>query len=115
MTINLNKLTNFQDAKAKFAELVKNNAGSEEQASAYSEMMDSLGTDMTDYIKDEVKAQTETVLNARNSDPTITQDEVKFFNELASGDLSHSTKEEVTLPETVITKILKIFQPNTHF
>jgi hypothetical protein len=107
MTINLNKLTNFQDAKAKFAELVKNNAGSEEQASAYSEMMDSLGTDMTDYIKDEVKAQTETVLNARNSDPTITQDEVKFFNELASGDLSHSTKEEVTLPETVITKIFE--------
>ncbi|MFT9005005.1 MAG: phage major capsid protein [Liquorilactobacillus hordei] len=107
MTINLNKLTNFQDAKAKFAELVKNNAGSEEQASAYSEMMDSLGTDMTDYIKDEVKAQTETVLNARNSDPSITQDEVKFFNELASGDLSHSTKEEVTLPETVITKIFE--------
>lgn len=107
MTINLNKLTNFQDAKAKFAELVKNNAGSEEQASAYSEMMDSLGTDMTDYIKDEVKAQTETVLNARNSDPTITQDEVKFFNELASGDLTHSTKEEVTLPETVITKIFE--------
>ncbi|MDC7953191.1 phage major capsid protein [Liquorilactobacillus mali] len=107
MTINLNKLTNFQDAKAKFAELVKNNAGSEEQAQAYSEMMDSLGTDMTDYIKDEVKAQTETVLNARNSDPTITQDEVKFFNELASGDLSHSTKEEVTLPETVITKIFE--------
>ncbi|MBZ2405124.1 phage major capsid protein [Liquorilactobacillus hordei] len=107
MTINLNKLTNFQDAKAKFAELVKNNAGSEEQASAYSEMMDSLGTDMTDYIKDEVKAQTETVLNARNSDPSITQDEVKFFNELASGDLSHGTKEEVTLPETVITKIFE--------
>ncbi|MFT8556017.1 phage major capsid protein [Liquorilactobacillus hordei] len=107
MTINLNKLTNFQDAKAKFAELVKNNAGSEEQATAYSEMMDSLGTDMTDYIKDEVKAQTETVLNARNSDPTITQDEVKFFNELASGDLSHTTKEEVTLPETVITKIFE--------
>jgi hypothetical protein len=62
---------------------------------------------MTDYIKDEVKAQTETVLNARNSDPTITQDEVKFFNELASGNLSHTTKEEVTLPETVITKIFE--------
>lgn len=37
----------------------------------------------------------------------MNEDEVKFFNSLAAGDLSHSEKEEVVFPETTVDQIFK--------
>ncbi|MGA3433198.1 phage major capsid protein, partial [Lactiplantibacillus plantarum] len=51
--------------------------------------------------------QTDDVLNAQRKDPSMTGDEVKFFNALTAGDLSHTEKTEVTLPETTVNQIFE--------
>lgn len=102
MPINLNKLPNFQAKKEAFAELVRKGGDSETQAEAYSNMMNALTGDLTEYIDQKVKGKAE-----KGQALGMNEDEVKFFNSLAAGDLSHSEKEEVVFPETTVDQIFK--------
>lgn len=102
MAIDLNKLPNFQAKKDAFADLVKNGGNPETQAEAYSNMMNALTGDLTEYIDQKVKGKAET-----GQSLGMSEDEVKFFNSLAAGDLSHSEQEEVVFPETTVDQIFK--------
>lgn len=102
MPINLNKLPNFQAKKEAFAELVRKGGDSETQAEAYSNMMNALTGDLTEYIDQKVKGKAE-----KGQALGMNEDEVKFFNSLAAGDLSHGEKEEVVFPETTVDQIFK--------
>ncbi|MGN8167483.1 phage major capsid protein [Lactiplantibacillus plantarum] len=98
---------NFTDAREKYAQLVKDAAKPEEQQQGFTDMMDALGEDTLSEIKNQVHLQTDDVLNAQRKDPSMTGDEVKFFNALTAGDLSHTEKTEVTLPETTVNQIFE--------
>ena len=102
MPIDLNKLPNFQAKKDAFAELVRKGGDSETQAEAYSNMMNALTGDLTEYIDQKVKGKAE-----KGQALGMNEDEVKFFNSLAAGDLSHGEKEEVVFPETTVDQIFK--------
>lgn len=102
MPIDLNKLPNFQAKKDAFAELVRKGGDSETQAEAYSNMMNALTGDLTEYIDQKVKGKAE-----KGQSLGMNEDEVKFFNSLAAGDLSHGEKEEVVFPETTVNQIFK--------
>lgn len=102
MPIDLNKLPNFQAKKEAFAELVRKGGDSETQAEAYSNMMNALTGDLTEYIDQKVKGKAE-----KGQALGMNEDEMKFFNSLAAGDLSHSEKEEVVFPETTVDQIFK--------
>lgn len=102
MPIDLNKLPNFQAKKDAFAELVRKGGDSETQAEAYSNMMNALTGDLTEYIDQKVKGKAE-----KGQSLGMNEDEVKFFNSLAAGDLSHGEKEEVVFPETTVDQIFK--------
>ncbi len=102
MPIDLNKLPNFQAKKEAFAELVRKGGNSETQAEAYSNMMNALTGDLTEYIDQKVKGKAE-----KGKHLGMNEDEVKFFNSLAAGDLSHGEKEEVVFPETTVDQIFK--------
>ena len=98
---------NFSAKRKAYAELAKSDAKPEEKAQGFTDMMDALGTDTMAEIKNQVHLQTDDVLNAQRKDPSMTGDEVKFFNALTAGDLSHTEKTEVTLPETTVDQIFE--------
>lgn len=110
MPIDLNKLPNFQAKKDAFAELVRKGGDSETQAEAYSNMMNALTGDLTEYIDQKVKGKAE-----KGQHLGMNEDEVKFFNSLAAGDLSHGEKEEVVFPETTVDQIFKDMVKNHQF
>lgn len=110
MPIDLNKLPNFQAKKDAFAELVRKGGDSETQAEAYSNMMNALTGDLTEYIDQKVKGKAE-----KGQHLGMNEDEVKFFNSLAAGDLSHGEKEEVVFPETTVDQIFKDMVKNHPF
>ena len=110
MPIDLNKLPNFQAKKDAFAELVRKGGDSETQAEAYSNMMNALTGDLTEYIDQKVKGKAE-----KGQALGMNEDEVKFFNSLAAGDLSHGEKEEVVFPETTVDQIFKDMVKNHPF
>lgn len=99
--------TNFSKARTAYANLAKSDAKPEDQAQGFTDMMDALGEDTMAEIKNQVHLQTDEVLNAQRKDPSMTGDEVKFFNALTAGDLSHTEKTEVTLPETTVDQIFE--------
>ena len=95
---NVNKLSNFVAKRSEFANVVKNGKATEEEsAKAYEEMMDALGSDLTDYIDNKMKT-----VEAATINDGMTNEEREFFNAIANGDLSHGTKQEVVLPETTV-------------
>lgn len=110
MPIDLNKLPNFQAKKDAFAELVRKGGDSETQAEAYSNMMNALTGDLTEYIDQKVKGKAE-----KGQALGMNEDEVKFFNSLAADDLSHGEKEEVVFPETTVDQIFKDMVKNHPF
>nr|WP_262344376.1 phage major capsid protein [Lactiplantibacillus plantarum] len=65
-------------------------------------MMDALGEDTLSEIKNQVHAQTEDYLDARRHDPKMSNEEVKFFNEIKT---DTGFKEPKLLPETVVTEV----------
>ncbi|MGA3415237.1 phage major capsid protein [Lactiplantibacillus plantarum] len=99
--------TNFSTKRKAYAELMKNSTDADKQAQGFTDMMDALGEDTMAEIKNQVHLQTDDVLNAQRKDPSMTGDEVKFFNALTAGDLSHTEKTEVTLPETTVDQIFE--------
>ncbi|MBO9166476.1 phage major capsid protein [Lactiplantibacillus pentosus] len=99
--------TNFSTKRKVYAELMKNSTDADKQAQGFTDMMDALGEDTMAEIKNQVHLQTDDVLNAQRKDPSMTGDEVKFFNALTAGDLSHTEKTEVTLPETTVDQIFE--------
>lgn len=113
MSIDLNKFPQFQAKKEAFATLVKNSAGQEEQAQAYSNMMNALTEDLSEYINQQVTSRVGEL--SAEKQPTMSKEEAKFFNDLATGDLSHSESHEVTFPETVVDKIFEDMVQNHPF
>jgi hypothetical protein len=93
---------NFTDAREKYAQLVKDAAKPEEQQQGFTDMMDALGEDTLSEIKNQVHAQTEDYFDARRHDPKMSNEEVKFFNEIKT---DTGFKEPKLLPETVVTEV----------
>lgn len=106
MAIDLNKFPNFQAKKEAFSNLVKQGADNEGQAQAYSDMMNALTGDLKDYIDNEVKSRVGAI-NEKGMAAGLPEKETKFFNALAAGDFSHSEKQEIVFPETVVDKIFE--------
>lgn len=107
MSIDLNRMPNFTNARSEFAKIVTDGKGKDEQDKAFGVMMDALANDAADYIDKTVNGKVDPVLNARVKDRDITSEEVDFFNALASDDTSHKESKEVVLPETTVDKIFE--------
>lgn len=104
MTMNLDHLVNFKDKKAAYAKLVKEGASVDAQAEAYDDMMDALNGDMINEVAKQVDTKLETFEANRRVDPKITNEEIKFFNELTT---ETGAKNEIILPETTINEIFE--------
>lgn len=104
MTIKVkDKLKNYHDHKAHFAELVQNGASDEEQSKAFGEMFDALSNDLRDEISAEVNNRVvDNGILAKRSQSPLTSEERKFFNEINT---EVGYKEEKLLPETVIERV----------
>ncbi len=101
--MNVEKLKNFVAQRQNFADVARNAESTEaERSEAYNAMMDALGSDLTEYIHNEVANAQAPVVN-----DGLTSEERDFFNSVANGDLSHDEKKEVTLPETTVDKIFE--------
>ncbi|WP_368874462.1 phage major capsid protein [Staphylococcus haemolyticus] len=104
MTIKVkDKLKNYHDHKAHFAELVQNGASDEEQSKAFGEMFDALSNDLRDEVSAEVNNRVvDNGILAKRSQSPLTSEERKFFNEINT---EVGYKEEKLLPETVIERV----------
>lgn len=102
MKFDTDAFTNFAEKRTAYADLVKGGAKTEDQAQGFTDMMDALGTDTIAEIKNQVHLQTQDYLSARQDDPKITNEEVKFFNEIKT---DTGFKEPKLLPETVVTEV----------
>lgn len=104
MTIKVkDKLKNYHDHKAHFAELVQNGASDEEQSKAFGEMFDALSNDLRDEISAEVNNRVvDNGILAKRLQSPLTSEERKFFNEINT---EVGYKEEKLLPETVIERV----------
>lgn len=102
MSLNTKGFTNFAEKRTAYADSVKSGMTAEEQANAFSEMMDALSNDSMAEIKEQVKNQTQATFAAQAQDKSMTDEEVKFFNELTT---DVGTKETKLLPQTVITEV----------
>jgi hypothetical protein len=100
--MDLDNLVNFKDKKHDYAQAVKDGASVEDQATAWDEMMDALQGDMVNEIDKQVDTKLETFVANRRIDPKITNEEIKFFNEI---DTNPGSKNEIILPETTINEI----------
>lgn len=107
MTIHLNGMTNFKNARTAFANAVTKGKDKEEQNTAFADMMNALSEDTVAYIDKTVNSKIDPVLNARTKDPEMTSEEVDFFNALTSDDTTHKESKEVVLPETTVDKIFE--------
>ena len=102
MSLNTKGFTNFAEKRTAYADSVKSGMTAEEQADAFSEMMDALSNDSMAEIKEQVKNQTQATFAAQAQDKSMTDEEVKFFNALTT---DVGTKETKLLPQTVITEV----------
>jgi hypothetical protein len=102
MSLNTKGFTNFAEKRTAYADSVKSGMATEEQANAFSEMMDALSNDSMAEIKEQVKNQTQATFAAQAQDKSMTDEEVKFFNALKT---DVGTKETKLLPQTVITEV----------
>jgi len=102
MSLNTKGFTNFAEKRTAYADSVKSGMTAEEQANAFSEMMDALSNDSMAEIKEQVKNQTQATFAAQAQDKSMTDEEVKFFNALTT---DVGTKETKLLPQTVITEV----------
>ena len=103
------ELTNYEEAQQNYAKLVKNpDSTSEEKATAFSDMMNSLGTDTVDYIKKQVNDKTEAFLDMKKQDPSLTADEIKFVNEVSTdSSLDKPSSTDILVPESVIDRVME--------
>lgn len=107
MAMNFSDMENFKKKKATYANLVKSGEASvEEQGKAYEDMMNALQDDLTTQIRgkvtNEVDKKLSTFEDNRRIDSHITNEEVKFFNELKT---NTENKNEIVLPETTVDEI----------
>ena len=102
MSLNTKGFTNFAEKRTAYADSVKSGMTAEDQANAFSEMMDALSNDSMAEIKEQVKNQTQATFAAQAQDKSMTDEEVKFFNALTT---DVGTKETKLLPQTVITEV----------
>lgn len=99
-----NHTEKYQEAKARYAELVKNeNSTDEEIEKAWNEMQDALVESLTTQITNRVSAETiDQVVLANRGVDVLTAEERKFFNEVQKSD---GFTDEVVLPETIEERI----------
>jgi len=102
LKFNTKAFSNFAEKRTAYADLVKTAAKPEDQEQGFSDMMDALGEDTMAEIKNQVHLQTEDYLDAHRHDPKMTNEEVKFFNEIKT---DTGFKEPKLLPETVVTEV----------
>lgn len=107
MVIKLNNHTEvYEKAKLNYAEVVKNEASTEEEIEkAWSEMQDALVNSLTAQITNQVATMNadNNVLASRGAN-VLTSTEMKFFNEVVQSD---GFTSEVILPETTVDRIFE--------
>lgn len=97
-------LVNYQARLKDFATINADATKTEaDKAQAFSDVMAALGDDMQAEIAKQVETKTGDLLNARKSDPKMTQAEVDFFNEISTD----TWKDDKVIPETIITKVFE--------
>ncbi|MCS6142251.1 phage major capsid protein [Latilactobacillus curvatus] len=104
MTMKVKDLVNYQARLKDFATINADATKTEaDKAQAFSDVMAALGDDMQAEIAKQVETKTGDLLNARKSDPKMTQAEVDFFNEISTD----TWKDDKVIPETIITKVFE--------
>lgn len=104
MTMKVKDLVNYQARLKKFASINMDETKTDaEKAQAFSDAMAALGEDMQTEIAKQVEAKTGDILNARKSDPKMTQAEIDFVNEISTD----TWKDDKVIPETIVTKVFE--------
>lgn len=97
-------MTNFNERKQAYADLVSNGADQTEIMNAYNDMMDALQNDMSTQLENTVDARMKDLDSQRRHDPKITNKEIKFFDELTT---DTTNKNEIILPEETVDEIFE--------
>ncbi|WP_437828963.1 phage major capsid protein [Niallia taxi] len=107
MAIKLNNHTEgYENAKQKYAEVVKNEASTPEQIeTAWNEMQAELVNSLKNQITAQISVENadRSVLAARGAN-VLTSTEIKFFNEVVQSD---GFTSDVILPETTVDRIFE--------
>ncbi|MDE3295904.1 phage major capsid protein [Lacticaseibacillus rhamnosus] len=103
---NTVEFKNFEAKQKAYAELSKKGGDADAQADAFGEMMNALSTDSMDFIKKQVDAKTEDFLKAKADDKSLTQQEIKFFNDIKT-DTQTKGKDsvDVLVPKSIVDRI----------
>lgn len=100
------KFVNFEAKQKAYAEIAKKGGDADAQSAAFGEMMNALSGDSMDFIKKQVDLKTEDFLKAKADDQTLTQQEIKFYNDIKT-DTDTKSKEsvDVLVPKSIVDRI----------
>lgn len=102
MTIRLNGMEKFNEAKTAFIKAVKEGKTQEEQGEAYAEMIDGLAADVMDEAKKAAREEAGAYAIGTAADGKLSATQRKFFNEINT---EVGYKEEKLLPQETIDEI----------
>lgn len=102
MTIRLNGMDKFNEAKAAFINAVKNNEDQEKQGEAYASMIDGLAEDVMEEAKKAAREEAGAYAIGTAADGKLSANQRKFFNEINT---EVGYKEEKLLPQETIDEI----------
>lgn len=104
MTIKLNRMETFKEAKQAFINAVQEGADQEAQGKAYAEMIDGLADDVLAEAKKAARKEAETYAIGTPADGKLSAGQRKFFNDI-NKDVGY--KEEELLPQETIDEIFE--------
>ncbi|BAN73889.1 MULTISPECIES: phage major capsid protein [Lacticaseibacillus] len=112
MTMSFKNLDTFAEKQKAFADIVKSGGDAEAQGKAFGEMMDALSTDLNSFqekLKNKTQEEIDNIVAANTGDVKMTQDEVKFFNDIST---DTGFKNDQLIPQTTVDKIFEDMTSN---
>lgn len=113
MSITFSSITNdlpkYQGALKKFTDSVHENADESVQNQLYNEAMEMLGTELSETIGAQSKAELERMFDNMSANKGMTASEIKFFNSIKE---DVGTKDEILLPEETVNQVFDDLKTN---
>ncbi len=110
MVINLNETPKYMEAMNTLAEKMANGATVDEQKELFANAFEVLGQELQDMTETQLK----NLFEERNSNASLTAEEIKFFNEVTKPEDNTGVKTEKIIPEEIMIRVfedLKVEHP----
>ena len=110
MVINLKNTPKYTEAMNTLAEKIANGATIDEQKDLFANAFGILGQELQDMTESQLK----NLFEERNSNATLTAEEINFFNEVTKPEDNTGVKSEKIIPEEIMIRVfedLKVEHP----